>query len=50
MARSFGVENSEVSPKVKDLFPLAFIDDLESAFYFPEDGRVNPADVTRGTR
>ena len=48
MARSFGVENSEVSPsEVKDLFPLAFTDDLESAFYFPEDGRVNPADVTQ---
>ena len=48
MARSFGVENSEISPQeVKDLFPLAFTDDLESAFYFPEDGRVNPADVTQ---
>ena len=48
MARSFGVENREISPKeVKDLFPLAFTDDLESAFYFPEDGRVNPADVTQ---
>ena len=48
MARSFGVENSEISAReVKDLFPLAFTDDLESAFYFPEDGRVNPADVTQ---
>ena len=35
MARSFGVENREISPKeVKDLFPLAFTDDLESAFTF----------------
>ncbi len=48
MARSFGVANSEISPQeVKELFPLAHVDDLKCGFYFPEDGRVNPADVTQ---
>ena len=48
MARSFGVSNSEISPKeVKELFPLAYVDDLKCGFYFPDDGRVNPADVTQ---
>lgn len=46
MARTFGVENSEISPaEVKELFPLAAVDDLLCGFYFPDDGRVNPADV-----
>ena len=46
MARTFGVENEEISPgQVKEFFPLAYVDDLVTAFYFPEDGRVNPADV-----
>ena len=46
MARNFGVENEEISPgQVKELFPLAYVDDLVAAFYFPADGRVNPADV-----
>ena len=48
MARSFGVENHEISDKeVANLFPLAYTDDIDRAFYFPEDGRVNPADVTQ---
>ena len=48
MARSFGVSNSEISPaEVKELFPLAYVDDLECGFHFPDDGRVNPADVTQ---
>lgn len=55
MARTFGVENHEVSPQeIKDLFPLAHVDDLVGGFYFPDDGRVNPADVcqalARGAR
>ena len=46
MARTFGVENHEVSPaEIKELFPLAYVDDLVGGFYFPDDGRVNPADV-----
>lgn len=48
MARTFGVENQEISPaEVKDLFPLAYVDDLVAGFYFPDDGRVNPADVAQ---
>ena len=48
MARTFGVDNEEISPgQVKDLFPLAYVDDLVAAFYFPDDGRVNPADVAQ---
>jgi 4-methylaminobutanoate oxidase (formaldehyde-forming) len=48
MATSFGVEAHEISPaEVKQHWPLAQVDDLEAAFYFPHDGRINPADVTR---
>jgi 4-methylaminobutanoate oxidase (formaldehyde-forming) len=48
MARTFGVENREVTPaEVKELFPLANVDDLVAGFYFPDDGRVNPADVAQ---
>ena len=48
MARIFGVENHEVTPtEVKQLFPLAHVDDLVGGFYFPNDGRVNPADVAQ---
>ena len=46
MARIFGVENEEISPgQIKELFPLVYVDDLLTGFYFPDDGRVNPADV-----
>ena len=48
MARTFGVENHAVTPsEIKDLFPLAYVDDLVGGFYFPNDGRVNPADVAQ---
>ncbi|MFT4560433.1 MAG: glycine cleavage system aminomethyltransferase T/glycine [Gammaproteobacteria bacterium] len=48
MARTFGVENQEISPSdVKALFPLAYVDDLVCGFHFPDDGRVNPADVAQ---
>ena len=48
MARTFGVENQEISPReVQELFPLAYVDDLVTGFYFPDDGRVNPADVAQ---
>ena len=48
MARTFGVENHEITPaQVRDLFPLAYVDDLVAAFHFPNDGRVNPADVAQ---
>ena len=48
LARTFGVESEEISPQqIQDLFPLTYIDDLLAGFYFPNDGRVNPADVAQ---
>ncbi len=48
MARCFGVENEEISAaEVKQMWPLADVSDVKSAFYFRNDGRVNPADVAQ---
>jgi 4-methylaminobutanoate oxidase (formaldehyde-forming) len=48
MARCFGVENREISAaEVKEMWPLADVSDVKAAFYFPNDGRVNPADVAQ---
>jgi len=45
--REFGVEFDEISPeKVKELWPLAYTEDLLAGFFSPGDGRVNPIDVT----
>ena len=45
--RVFGVDVHEISPKeIAELFPLARTDDLKAGFYVPDDGRVNPVDVT----
>ena len=45
--RYCGVQVHEISPReVKELFPLAKVDDIEAGFYIPKDGRVNPVDVT----
>ncbi|MBN8611769.1 MAG: GcvT family protein [Deltaproteobacteria bacterium] len=45
--RHCGVDVHEISPReVKELFPLAKIDDVRAGFYVKEDGRVNPVDVT----
>ena len=45
--RHCGVEVHEISPReVGELFPLARTDDLLAGFYVPDDGRVNPVDVT----
>lgn len=45
--RYCGVDVHEISPReIKDLFPLARVDDLLAGFYVKEDGRVNPVDVT----
>ncbi len=54
-AQCFGIECEEISTsEVKRMWPLAHVDDLQAAFYFPKDARVNPADVTaalaRGAR
>ncbi|HEY7144266.1 MAG TPA: FAD-dependent oxidoreductase [Streptosporangiaceae bacterium] len=53
--RLCGVEVHEISPReVRELFPLARVDDVLAGFYIPADGRVNPVDVTmslaRGAR
>jgi 4-methylaminobutanoate oxidase (formaldehyde-forming) len=45
--RLCGVEVHEISPaEVARLFPLARVDDVLAGFYIPDDGRVNPVDVT----
>jgi len=45
--RYCGIDVQEISPKeIKELFPLARVDDLHAGFYVKEDGRVNPVDVT----
>lgn len=45
--RYCGVDVHELSPsQVKELFPLARVDDIEAGFYVKEDGVVNPIDVT----
>jgi 4-methylaminobutanoate oxidase (formaldehyde-forming) len=47
-AQSWGVECTEISPaEVKRYWPLAHVDDIQAAFHFPHDGRINPTDVTR---
>lgn len=51
----FGINCYEISPKeAQDLFPIGDLSDIKAAFYIPEDGRVNPVDVTmsltRGAR
>jgi glycine cleavage system aminomethyltransferase T/glycine/D-amino acid oxidase-like deaminating enzyme len=45
--RICGVNVIEVSPReVKELFPLANVDDILAGFYVKEDGRADPVDVT----
>jgi heterotetrameric sarcosine oxidase gamma subunit len=45
--RHCGVDVHEISPsQIKELFPLAKVDDILAGFYVKEDGRVNPVDVT----
>jgi heterotetrameric sarcosine oxidase gamma subunit len=47
-AQSWGIECEEISPaEVQRHWPLAYVGDVQAAFYFPRDGRVNPTDVTR---
>lgn len=42
-----GLDVVEISPsEVKELFPLARVDDILAGFYTKADGRVNPIDVT----
>ncbi|MFA9491853.1 MAG: FAD-dependent oxidoreductase [Anaerolineales bacterium] len=45
--REFDVAFNEITPKkFKELWPLAYTEDLLAGFYSPGDGRVNPIDVT----
>jgi glycine cleavage system aminomethyltransferase T/glycine/D-amino acid oxidase-like deaminating enzyme len=45
--RYCGVDVHEISPRqIKELFPLARVDDLHAGFYVKEDGRANPVDIT----
>src|SRR4051812_7368518 len=45
--RLMGIDVHEISPQqVKDLFPLAHVDDLLAGFYVKEDGRADPVGVT----
>ena len=45
--RHLGVKVHEISPReVAELWPLARTDDVLAGFYIPDDGRVNPVDVT----
>jgi glycine/D-amino acid oxidase-like deaminating enzyme len=45
--RKCGVNVLEISPReVQSLFPLCNVDDVIAGFYVPDDGRVNPVDLT----
>ncbi len=45
--RYCGVDVHEISPRqVKELFPLAHVDDLLAGFYVKDDGRADPVGVT----
>lgn len=45
--RYCGVDVQELSPgQVKELFPIAKVDDVLAGFYVKDDGRVDPVDVT----
>ncbi len=46
MAACFGVQSHEITPaEVTAMWPLADVGNVQAAFHFPDDGRVNPADV-----
>lgn len=46
--RHCGVDVEEIGPaKVKEMFPLAEVEDVLAGFYVEGDGRVNPVDVTQ---
>ena len=45
--RLMGIDVHEISPaRVKELFPLANVDDVLAGFYVKEDGRADPVGVT----
>src|SRR4051812_14169952 len=45
--RHCGIDVHEISPgQIKELFPLAKVDDILAGFYVKEDGQGNPVDTT----
>jgi heterotetrameric sarcosine oxidase gamma subunit len=45
--RGFGVDHEELSPaEFQKYWPQAAVDDVLAAFWVPDEGRVNPADLT----
>ncbi len=47
-AQSWGIECEEITAaQVQRMWPLAYVGDVQAAFHFPRDGRINPTDVTR---
>src|ERR1700733_8316745 len=45
--RYCGIDVQEIAPsQVKELFPLARVDDILAGFYVKEDGQANPVDIT----
>ena len=47
-AQSWGIECREIdAAEVQSMWPLAYVGDVQAAFHFPNDGRINPTDVTR---
>jgi len=45
--RNYGITVEEISrSELRKLWPIAKTDDIQVAFYTPEDGRANPVDVT----
>jgi len=45
--RNYGITVEEISrSELQKLWPIAKTDDIQAAFYTPEDGRANPVDVT----
>lgn len=47
MARNFGLEGDIVSAgEVKERYPIVEVDDLIGGIWMPNDGQVNPTDVT----
>jgi len=48
MARTYGIDMREIGlDEARRLFPLMNIDDLTGAWYQPDDGHINPEDVTQ---
>lgn len=46
--RMFGVDDQEISPvELKRLWPQVRTDDVLAAFYVPDEGRANPADLAQ---